>query len=191
VRLSPHCSSDSRKYSDVNFAERSTHMSCPEVLARVTIRSAKLEDLVKTRLVFVALLSFALALPAFAVGNKTYTTTYPVPCSEVWGAVKVALSNPENYKDVQSDEDKMAANYNVKHSLHWSITGAVNQGKNSVTLSPIGASCEMSVVSMFSGFSHNDQGDFKKRVDEALTKVKNAPPSQPAKPEDLADDPAK
>ena len=166
-------------------------MSCPEVLARVTIRPGKLEDLVKTRIVFVALLSFALALPAFAVGNKTYTTTYPVACSEVWGAVKVALSNPENYKDVQSDEDKMAANYNVKHSLHWSITGAVNQGKNSVTLSPIGTSCEMSVVSMFSGFSHNDQGDFKKRVDEALAKVKSAPPSQPAKPEDLAENPAK
>jgi hypothetical protein len=49
----------------------------------------------------------------------------------------------------------------------------------------------MSVVSMFSGFAHNDQGDFKKRVDEALAKVKNAPPSQPAKPEDPADDPAK
>jgi hypothetical protein len=40
----------------------------------------------------------------------------------------------------------------------------------------------MSVVSMFSGFSHNDQGDFKKRVDAALAKVKDAPPTPSATP---------
>ncbi len=131
----------------------------------------------------VVFLSLAVALPAFGAGNKTYKTTYPVPCSEVWAAVKVALANPDNYKDVQSVEDKMAADYNVKHSVHWSVIGAVNQGKNQVSLLPIGTRCEMSVVSMYSGLSHNDQGDFKKRVDEALAKVKNAPPSEPAKPE--------
>src|ERR1017187_1924050 len=138
----------------------------------------------KMRLAVVAML--ALALPAFGAGNKTYKTTYFVPCSELWGAVKVALGNPDNYKDVQSDEDKMTADYNVKHSIHWSVLGAVNQGKNQVTLLPIGTTCQMSVVSMYSGLSHNDQGDFKKRVDEALAKLKNAPPSQPAKPEDPA-----
>jgi hypothetical protein len=134
----------------------------------------------------VGLMSLALALPAFGVGNKTYKTTYPVPCSEVWGAVKVALANPDNYKDVQSDDDKMTADYNVKHSIHWSVIGAVNQGKNHVTLLQTGTTCEMSVVSMYSGLSHNDHGDFKKRVDGALAKLKNAPPSQPAKPEDPA-----
>ena len=133
--------------------------------------------------VVVAMLALALALPAFGAGDKTYKTTYPVPCSELWGAVKVALGNPDNYKDVQSDEDKMTADYNVKHSIHWSVIGAVNQGKNHVSLVPVGTTCEMSVVSMYSGLSHNDQGDFKKRVDESLAKLKAAPPSQPAKPE--------
>ena len=132
----------------------------------------------------VVLMSLALALPSFGAGKKTYKTTYPVPCSELWGAVKVALGNPDNYKDVQSDDDKMVADYNVKHSIHWSVIGAVNQGKNQVTLLPVGTTCEMSVMSMYSGLSHNDQGDFKKRVDEALAKLKTAPPSQPAKPED-------
>jgi hypothetical protein len=132
----------------------------------------------------VALMSLAVAMPAFGAGDKTYKTTYPVPCSEVWGAVKVALGNPDNYKDVQSDEDKMTADYNVKHSVHWSVIGAVNQGKNRVSLLPTGTTCEMSVVSMYSGLSHNDQGDFKKRVDEALAKLKAATPSQPAKPAD-------
>jgi len=134
----------------------------------------------------VALLALAVAMPAFGAGDKTYKTTYPVPCSEVWSAVKVALGNPDNYKDVQSDEDKMAADYNVKHSIHWSVIGAVNQGKNHVSLLPNGTTCQMSVVSMYSGLSHNDQGDFKKRVDEALAKLKAATPSQPAKPADAS-----
>ena len=128
----------------------------------------------------------ALALPALGAGNKTYKTTYPVSCGEVWGAVKAALGNPDNYKDVQSDEDKMTAEYNVKHSIHWSVIGAVNQGKNHVSLLPIGSTCEMSVVSMYSGLSHNDQGDFKKRVDESLAKLKSAPLSPPATLEDPA-----
>ncbi len=136
--------------------------------------------MVKTKLVVVALISLALALPAFGAGSKTYKSTYPVPCSEVWSAVKVALGNPDNYKDVQSDDDKMTADYNVKHSIHWSVAGAINQGKNHVSLLPIGTTCEMSVVSMYSGLSHNDQGDFKKRVDESLAKLKAATPSQPA-----------
>jgi hypothetical protein len=133
--------------------------------------------------VVVAMLALALALPAFGAGNKTYKTTYPVPCSELWGAVKVALGNPDNYKDVQSDEDKMTADYNVKHSIHWSVIGAVNQGKNHVSLAPIGTTCEMSVVSMYSGLSHNDQGDFKKRVDEALAKLQASKPAEPTQPE--------
>ena len=127
-------------------------------------------------------LALALALPAFGAGNKTYKTTYPVPCSEVWSAVKVALGNPDNYKDVQSDEGKMTADYNVKHSIHWSVTGTINQGKNRVSLVPTGTTCEMSVVSMFSGFSHNDQGDFKKRVDAALAKLKDEPPAPSTTP---------
>ncbi len=137
----------------------------------------------KTRLVVVAMLVVALGLPAFGAGNKTYKTTYPVPCSELWGAVKVALSNLDNYKDVQSDDDKMAADYNVKHSIHWSVIGAVNQGKNRVSLAPMGSKCEMSVVSMYSGLSHNDQGDFKKRVDESLAKLQAPKAAEPTKPE--------
>jgi hypothetical protein len=65
----------------------------------------------------------------------------------------------------------------------WKGFPTLKPGKNHVTLSPVGTTCEMSVVSMYSGLSHNDQGDFKKRVDESLAKLKIATPSQPAKPE--------
>ncbi len=144
----------------------------------------------KTKVVLVAFLLLALALPAFAAGNKSYNYTYPIPCGNLWSAVKLALSNPDNYKDVVNDEDKMTADYNVKHSIHWSVAGAINQGKNKVNLVPVGTSCQMSVMSMYSGLAHNDQGDFKKRVDGALAKLKDAPPSEPAKPEEPAKAPA-
>ena len=148
-------------------------MRCLEIPARRT-----------NGLVSVTVLLLALALPAFGAGSKTYKNTYPISCGDLWPAVKAALANPDNYKDVQSDDDKMTADYNVKHSIHWSVLGAINQGKNQVSLVPNGAKCEMNVVSMYSGLSHNDQGDFKKRVDEALAKLKNAPPSQSAQSED-------
>jgi hypothetical protein len=139
----------------------------------------------KRRPAVVATFMLALALPAFAVGNKTYINTYPVPCTELWGAVKAALGNPDHYKDVQSDDEKMSSEYNVKHSIHWSVAGAVNQGKNHVSLLPIGTTgtCQMSVISMYSGLAHNDQGDFKKRVDEALAKQQAAKPSDAPKAE--------
>jgi hypothetical protein len=56
--------------------------------------------------VVAATLALALALPAFGAGNKTYKTTYPVACSELWGAVKVALGNPDNYKDCRVTRTK-------------------------------------------------------------------------------------
>ncbi|HEY5176227.1 MAG TPA: hypothetical protein VII95_11755 [Terriglobales bacterium] len=133
------------------------------------------------KFVVVALMSLILAVPAF---GKTYKNTYPVPCSEVWGAVKDTLSNPENYSVVESDDTKMTASYNVKHSAHVNVSGAALQRTNHVTLVSKGTVCEMQVVSNYSGWEHDDKGDFRKRVDESLAKLKAATPSQPAKPAD-------
>ena len=136
--------------------------------------------MMKLRLVVVALMSLALALPAF---GKTYKSTYPVACGDVWAAVKDTLGNPENNYDVlASDDSKMTADYNVKHAAHVNVSGAILQRTNHVTLVPEGAVCEMHVVSNYSGWEHNDRGDFKTRVDESLAKLKAAPPSQVAEP---------
>jgi hypothetical protein len=131
------------------------------------------------RSVVVALMWLAVALPAF---GKTYKSTYPDPCSEVWGAVKDTLGNAENYSVTESDDAKMTASYNVKHAAHVTITGAALQRTNHITLVSKGTVCEMQVVSNYSGFEHDDKGDFKKRVDESLAKLKGAKPSEPAKP---------
>ncbi len=135
------------------------------------------------RFAVVALISLTLALPAFA---KTYKNTYAVPCGEVWNAVRDTLSNAENYSVVESDDAKMTASYDVKHSTHVNVSGALLQRTNHVTLVSKGAGCEMQVVSNYSGWEHNDKGDFRTRVDESLAKLKTDTASQPAKPADAA-----
>jgi hypothetical protein len=146
--------------------------------------------MIKTKLLFVALMLLALALPA---AGKTYKTTYPMPCDELWPAVKDTLSHADNYKLLESDDAKMTASYDVKHSAHFSIAGAALQRTNHITLVAKGTGCEMQVVSNYSGWEHNDQGDFKTRVEEAYAKLKAAKPPAPAKTDEPArtEEPAK
>ena len=135
--------------------------------------------MMKTRHVVVALISLALALPAF---GKTSKNTYPVPCSEMWGAVKDVLSNAENYNVEESNDTLMAATYKVKHAAHVTVSGAVLQRANHVSLVSKGTECEMQVKSNYSGFEHNDSSDFRKRVEESFAKLKEAKPAEPAQP---------
>jgi hypothetical protein len=121
------------------------------------------------------------ALPAFCGKHKD---TYPNACSEVWAAVKDTLGNAENYTVKITDEAHMAASYGVKHSAHVTVTGALRQRNNTVSLSTKGTGCEMEVESNYSGFEHNDAGDFTKRVNESMAKRKGSTPSEPAKPAD-------
>ena len=133
----------------------------------------------KTTTLGIVLMLVCLALPAF---GKTYKSTYPVACTEVWPAVQTTLSNPDNYSVTTNDDAKMTAEYDVKHSAHVNVSGALLQRKNHVTLLPKGTGCEMQVVSNYSGWEHNDQGDFKKRVDEALAAPKAVAPPKPTEP---------
>lgn len=133
----------------------------------------------KTRLAVVGLLSLVLVVPAF---GETYKSSYTVACSDLWPAVKDALSNPANYKVKSSDDKKMTASYKVNHAVHVTITETVLQRTNKVTLVAQGTGCEMQVVSNYSGVEHNDKGDFKKRVEDSLTKLQTPKPSEPAAP---------
>lgn len=125
--------------------------------------------------VVVALMSLTLAVPAF---SKTHTDLYPVACSELWPAVKDTLRNSGKYGIIGIDNTEMTASYNIGGGLG---------GKriNSLVLNPKGASsCELQTQTAFSGLAHNDAGDFKKRVEESLAKLKGSKPSAPAKPEE-------
>ncbi len=135
--------------------------------------------MMKTRCVVIALMSLALSLPAF---GKTSKNTYPAACSELWGAVKDVLSVAENYDVQESNDTLMTAAYKVKHNVHVTITGAALQRTNHVALVSKGAECEMQVKSNYSGFEHDDSGDFRKRVEESFAKLKGAKPAEPAQP---------
>lgn len=134
----------------------------------------------KPRFAVVVLMSLALALPAL---GKTSKHIYPAPCSELWGAVKDALSVAENYEVQESDDTLMTAAYKVKHNVHVTVTGALTQRTNHVALVSKGAECEMQVKSNYSGFEHDDSGDFRTRVEESFAKLKGAKPADPGKPE--------
>ena len=131
------------------------------------------------RLIIVGLVLSALALPAL---SKTHKDTYPEACSSVWLAVKDTLGNAENYTVKITDEARMTSSYSVKHSAHVTVTGALRQRPNTVSLSSKGAGCEMQIESNYSGFEHNDAGDFTKRVNEALSRQKGSAPSDPDTP---------
>jgi len=132
--------------------------------------------------VAVAFVVSIFVLPAF---SGTHKESYPnAACGEVWAAVKETLGNSENYTVKISDETRMAATYSVKHSAHVTITGALRQRPNTVSLSSAGTGCTVEVQSNYSGFEHNDAGDFIKRVNESLAKQKGSAAAEPAKPAD-------
>jgi hypothetical protein len=133
------------------------------------------------RFAFVAFVISAFALPTF---SGTHKESYPNACSEIWAAVKDTLGNPENYTIKIADESRMTASYSVKHSAHVTLTGALRQRPNTVSLNSKGTGCEMEVQSNYSGFEHNDAGDFIKRVNEFLAKRNGAAASEGAKPAD-------
>lgn len=142
----------------------------------------------KPKFVTLALLILAIALPAF---GKTYKSTYPVACSQVWPAVKTVLSVQENYEVEQTDDAKMTATYDVKHQAHVNISGALLQRKNKVALVTEGTGCQMQVISNYSGWEHNDQGDFKQRVDDALANPNAKPATASTQPAEASAAPAK
>lgn len=116
------------------------------------------------------------AVPSFC---KTHTDTYPMPCSTLWTAVKDAVRNSGKYGILAIDNNEMTASF---------VIGGTLGGKriNSVVLNSKGETCEMQVQTAYSGLAHNDYGDFKKRVDESLVKLKAAPPADAKKPEGAA-----
>jgi len=137
------------------------------------------------RLATVALAATMLAgsaVPSFA---KTHKEDYSVSCTTLWKAVKDALRNSGKYGILGIDNEEMTASFVIGGSLG---------GKriNSVVLNGKGDTCELQVQTAFSGLAHNDEGDFKKRVDDSLAKLQaapaTAPTASPARTEDTTKD---
>ena len=124
------------------------------------------------RFAVVVLVSLIVAGPSFA---KTHKDMYSVSCTTLWPAVKDTLRNSGKYGILGIDNTEMTASF---------VIGGSAGGKriNSVVLNAKGDTCEMQVQTAYSGLVHNDEGDFKKRVDKSLAKQQPSPPAAPAPP---------
>jgi len=106
---------------------------------------------------------------------------YKYPCANVWAAVKDTLRNSGKYGILSINNEEMVASYKISGNF------MVNPRTNSVMLNSKGDQCEMQLQSESSGLPTDDQGKFKKRVDESMTKLgyaakdSAAPSSAPAK----------
>ena len=117
----------------------------------------------------VLLLTFA--VPTFA---STHKDVFNVSCNELWRAVKDTLRNSGKYGIIGIDDSEMTASYNMGGNLMAKRTNsAVLNSKDN------GASCELQIQTAYSGLGTNDAGDFKKRVDESLAKLKSEPLPSP------------
>ena len=114
--------------------------------------------------------SILLALTAIPAFGSTHKDTFNVSCNELWRAVKDTLRNSGKYGIISIDDKELTASYNIGGNLTGKrINSAVLNSKNN------GASYELQVQTAYSGLVNNDYGDFKKRVDESLTKLKGQP----------------
>jgi len=110
--------------------------------------------------------------PSFA---KMHKDMYSVSCTTLWSAVKDTLRNSGKYGILGMENTEMTATYTM------GVGSAGQKRQNSVVLNVKGdASCEMVVQSGYSGFTNDDAGDFKKRVDKSLAQ-QQPPPASPAK----------
>src|SRR5208282_1159086 len=116
------------------------------------------------RFAVAAALLFLVAIPSFC---KTHVESYPVSCSVLWPAVKDVLRNSGKYGILGIDNTELTASFMIGGTL-----GA--KRVNSVVLNGKGDTCEMQIQTAYSGLAHNDEGDFKKRVDEALAQQQAA-----------------
>src|ERR1700722_9884893 len=118
------------------------------------------------RFAVTTLMVVMVAVPTFA---KTHKEMYSVPCTTLWPAVKDTLRNSGKYGIIGIDNTEMTASYNMGGTLAMKRV-------NSVVLNSKGDnSCELQVQSAYSGLVNNDEGDFKKRVDASLEKLKRGP----------------
>ena len=122
--------------------------------------------------ILIATLACVSALPALA---KTHKDQYNVPCTTLWPAVKDTIRNSGKYGIISITNEEMTASYNIGGNL----TG---KRINTVLLNTQGSGCEMQIQTAYSGLVNNDAADFKKRVDESLIKLQNAPPPAASAP---------
>ncbi len=103
-------------------------------------------------------LLFALAVPTSARPHKE---KQPVPCSDLWTAVRETLAKASDYTVEALDNEDMRANFIV--------VGARYPQTNLVHLKPRNSGCDLQLRIGFTGI--DDEWAFRNRVSRALKKL--------------------
>jgi hypothetical protein len=100
-----------------------------------------------------------IATIAFA-GPKPATKEFSLSCAQVWWGAKAAVQN--NYDVLSLNDQTRSGSF---------TTGSFWTGVRVLTfaLSGTADACTVAVTGRFSGFLHNDKGDFFRRIQDALT----------------------
>jgi hypothetical protein len=102
------------------------------------------------------------------VHAKTHRDNYSVSCDVLWRGVNDILRNSGKYQIAAMNDTAMTASFKIGTFL--------SKRTNSVVLNRTNEnSCEMQIQSVFSGLVNNDYADFKKRVDESVSKLPKGP----------------
>ena len=133
--------------------------------------------MIKPRLI---LISIVLVIVAAPVSAKAHREMYPYPCATVWVAVKDTLRNSGKYGILSINNEEMVASYKISGNF------MVRSRTNSVVLNTKGDQCEMQTQTVSTGLPTNDEGDFKKRVDESMSKLGYAKKGSAAQTDALA-----
>ena len=121
------------------------------------------------RIVQVGLTCVTFAMPLLA---ETYKQTYPMPCSDLWPAVKATVRNSGYYGIIFLDSNEMIASFSI---------GAKGNGvlrvESAVLNATTPSTCELQVEPLAQSPFSNDGSDFKKRLDISLVQMRSKAPS--------------
>ena len=120
------------------------------------LRAAKRRN--KIRRLLILVLFPLLCLCAWA-GPKPATKEYASSCARVWNAAKAVVQN--HYDVLNLNDQSQSGSFTTGN--FWSGVRPI-----AFSLSGAGESCTVSVTGHYSGLTHNDKGDFFKRIAERL-----------------------
>jgi hypothetical protein len=126
------------------------------------------EDDMKTLCVASFLLIFT--MPAWGKIRQVY----PVPCDDLWTAVKDTLGNQSNYGIVYMDEYRQKASFTV--------VGALIMYTHRLQLTANGSGCTLNANILQEGADDTDWRQFRKRLGKSLAKMQAAKPKPPVPP---------
>ena len=117
------------------------------------------------KFLFTSFLALVVAVPALAKPSDVY----PVPCNDLWSAVKDTLNNPGNYGVLSMNDLALKASFTV--------VGNLAPYTDKISLSANGGGCAMQSTFLELGNDNSDWRQFHHRLQKSLAKLQASKPN--------------